>query len=274
MNKVITLGTGCPSPTHLRYGPSTLLMFEGTNILIDAGSGVTQRLSQSGLKPSEIDCLMITHLHSDHIVDMYQLYISGWHTGRNSTFLVIGPKGLKKFFAGIMSAYQEELDLRKSWEKRPNTKGLDFEIIEIDDELNYSIGKIDVRSIDVNHEPVSPAYGYEFTLGSKKLVYSGDTAYSKNLEEASMFADILIHEVFIDLELDEKRMSIDTLKNVKSYHSSPEEIAKLASAAKVKKLILNHFVPPVFNRNELIKEISTIFDGELFLSEDLMQFEI
>ena len=53
MNKVTLLGTGCPSPSHLRYGPSSLVSFEGKNYLIDAGSGVTQRLSEVGIKPGE-----------------------------------------------------------------------------------------------------------------------------------------------------------------------------------------------------------------------------
>ena len=64
MNKLTLLGTGCPSPSHLRYGPSSLVSYEGTNYLIDAGSGVTQRLSEVGIKPGEIDYFFITHLHS------------------------------------------------------------------------------------------------------------------------------------------------------------------------------------------------------------------
>ena len=103
MNKLTLLGTGCPSPSHLRYGPSSLVSYEGKNYLIDAGSGVTQRLSEAGIKPGEIDYFFITHLHSDHIVDLYQLFISGWHTGRESKFKVFGPKGLKSHFDKILS---------------------------------------------------------------------------------------------------------------------------------------------------------------------------
>ena len=74
MNRIVLLGTGCPSPSHIRYGPSTLISTKKQKILIDAGSGVAQRLSEFGLAPSEIDVILITHLHSDHIVDLYQLY--------------------------------------------------------------------------------------------------------------------------------------------------------------------------------------------------------
>ena len=79
MNRIVLLGTGCPSPSHLRYGPSSLIEYKDEKILIDAGSGVTQRLSQVGVKPSEIDAIFITHLHSDHIVDLSTLYFKLAH---------------------------------------------------------------------------------------------------------------------------------------------------------------------------------------------------
>ena len=76
MNRLVLLGTGCPAPSHMRYGPSTLLQINEKNYLFDVGSGVTQRLNKFGLKSSDIDEVFITHMHSDHIVDLYQLYIT------------------------------------------------------------------------------------------------------------------------------------------------------------------------------------------------------
>ena len=58
MDSIVLLGTGCPSPSHERFGPSTLVTSGNQNILIDAGSGVTQRLSEHGLKPSAIDIIL------------------------------------------------------------------------------------------------------------------------------------------------------------------------------------------------------------------------
>ena len=75
MNRIVLLGTGCPAPSHIRFGPSTLVQINKKNYLFDVGSGVTQRLNKLGLKSSDIDEVFITHMHSDHIVDLYQLYI-------------------------------------------------------------------------------------------------------------------------------------------------------------------------------------------------------
>ena len=274
MNKLTLLGTGCPSPSHLRYGPSSLVSYEGTNYLIDAGSGVTQRLSEAGIKPGEIDYFFITHLHSDHIVDLYQLFISGWHTGRETRFKVFGPKGLKSHFDKIFEAYKEELDLRKEWEKRPNVEGLAYEITEINDELKIELDNATIESVKVDHHPVDPAFGYKFILGPKNIIFSGDTRYCEFLEKSSKDADILVHEVFVGLDYDPVRMSSDTIENISDYHTTPEEIGVLASNASVKKLILNHFVPPVFDEDVLVERIAKHFDGEIVVGKDLMQFDI
>ena len=274
MNKLTLLGTGCPSPSHLRYGPSSLVSYAGTNYLIDAGSGVTQRLSEVGIKPGEIDYFFITHLHSDHIVDLYQLFISGWHTGRETKFKVFGPKGLKRHFDKIFEAYKEELDLRKEWEKRPNVEGLAYEITEINDELKIELDNATIESVKVDHHPVNPAFGYKFILGPKNIIFSGDTRYCKVLEKSSKDADILVHEVFVGLDYDPVRMSSDTIENISDYHTTPEEVGLLASNASVKKLILNHFVPPVFDEDVLVERIAKHFDGEIVVGKDLMQFDI
>ena len=69
------LGTGCPSVDYKRFGPANLISTNNTKILIDCGSGVTQRLQQIKHSSASIDALFLTHLHSDHVIDFYQLII-------------------------------------------------------------------------------------------------------------------------------------------------------------------------------------------------------
>ena len=92
------------------------------------------------------------------------------------------------------------------------------------------------------------------------------------MEKASENADYLIHEVFVSLNFDDKRMTQDTLVNVKDYHSTPEDVGTLAQKANVKKLILNHFVPPVFDEKSLKSEISQYYEGEIIVGKDLDEF--
>ena len=69
-------------------------------------------------------------------------------------------------------------------------------------------------------------------------------------------------------------MTKGTIDNIKDYHTSPEEIGLLAKNAQVKKLVLNHFVPPIFDENALVKRITKNFDGDIVIGKDLMQFDI
>ena len=76
----------------------------------------------------------------------------------------------------------------------------------------------------------------------------------------------------MSLNFDDKRMTRDTLVNVKEYHSTPEDVGTLAQAANVKKLILNHFVAPVFDEESLKAEIYQYYEGEIIVGKDLDEF--
>ena len=99
--QLILLGTGCPKVDHKRFGPSNLVFTKNTTILVDCGSGVSQRLQEAKVSTANIDALVLTHLHSDHVVDLYQLIISSWHSYRIKPWKIYGPKGTKKFVSKI-----------------------------------------------------------------------------------------------------------------------------------------------------------------------------
>ena len=65
-----------------------------------------------------------------------------------------------------------------------------------------------------------------------------------------------------------------TISNVRDYHTSPKEIGEIAKAANVKKLILTHFVPPIFDEAFLTKEIGESYKGNVIIGEDLLTIEI
>ena len=73
--QVRLLGTGCPSVDHKRFGPANIVSTSHSSILVDCGSGVTQRLKEAKVSSADINAFFLTHLHSDHVVDLYQLII-------------------------------------------------------------------------------------------------------------------------------------------------------------------------------------------------------
>jgi Metal-dependent hydrolases of the beta-lactamase superfamily III len=173
--KLTLLGTGCPSVDFKRCGSSNLISTNSTKILVDCGSGVTQRLNQSKNSSADIDALLLTHLHTDHVIDLYQLIISSWHSDRTSQWKIYGPKGTKQFVDKIFLTWKSERKLRISYERRKSSKALNYKVYEFKKEGFININDIKIKYFEVDHKPVPYAYGFSFFSGKKKKTISGDT---------------------------------------------------------------------------------------------------
>ena len=270
------LGTGCPKVDYKRFGPSNLVSTNKTKILIDCGSGVTQRLDQTKVSSADIDALFLTHLHSDHVVDIYQLIISSWHSYRIKPWVVYGPKGTKKFIKKIMDAWKEERLLRIKYEARSSIEAFNIIIKEFKNSGKVKIKDLNIQYFEVDHKPVKFAYGFNFFHKNKKLTISGDTRPCENIMKYAQKADVLLHEVFIDGELKDtnKMRSKKTLHNVRSYHTPSTLLGKIAKLTNCKKLVLTHLVPTKFNENKLKKTIRNDFGKDPIIGRDLLKIKI
>jgi len=274
--KLTLLGTGCPSVDHKRFGPSNLITTNKAKILVDCGSGITQRLHQLKVSSANIDALLFTHLHSDHAVDLYQLIISSWHSYRIKPWKIYGPKGTKKFVNKIMDAWADERKLRISYEARALTKAFKIDVIEFKSFGEIKVKDLKIKYFEVDHKPVKYAYGFAFIHNNKKLTISGDTKPCENLMKYAQKSDVLLHEVFIEGEIlkTNKMRTKKTLHNVKSYHTTSSQVGKVAFITQSKKLVLTHFVPTQFNKNRLKKVVKSDFGKDPIIGEDLMTINI
>jgi len=274
--KLTLLGTGCPSVDHKRFGPANLISTKKTKILVDCGSGITQRLHQLNISLAEIDVLLFTHLHSDHAVDLYQLIISSWHSYRVTPWKIYGPKGTKKFVKKIMDAWADERKLRISYESRASAKAFEMQVTEFKSIGSIKIKDVNIKYFEVDHKPVKYAYGFCFTNNSKKLTISGDTRPCENLMKYAQKSDLLLHEVFIEGEIlqTNKMRTKKTLHNVQSYHTTSKQVGKVAFISRAKKLVLTHFVPTRFNKKNLKEVVKKDFGKEPILGEDLMTIKV
>ncbi len=274
--KVTLLGTGCPAVHAERYGPAQIVRHGDTTLLIDCGSGATQRMAQAGISGREIDAVLLTHMHSDHIVDLFQLVISSWHQGRGRPQRVFGPSGTYRYVDGMVSLWATEMEQRIEHEKRPSAVALQTEVTEIKPGEVAEFGAMRVRAIEVDHKPVRHAYGYVIETDEAKLVISGDTRPCDALVEAAQGADLLLHEVFVHhaMKVVEGVRSQETIDRVASYHTLSSDVGKVASKAGVKWLALTHFVPPDCDTDALYKEVKADFDGSLTIGADLMTLDL
>jgi hypothetical protein len=100
--RVTLLGTGTPRPVMERFGPSILVEAGAEVLLFDAGRGSLQRLEQAGAPYARLTSVFLTHLHSDHVVGLPDLWLSGWLVSRRAVPLEVwGPAGTAEMVARL-----------------------------------------------------------------------------------------------------------------------------------------------------------------------------
>lgn len=273
--KVTLLGTGCPQVDTGRYGPANLIRHGEAAFLVDCGSGVTQRLVGAGVSGRALDAVFLTHLHSDHLVDLFQLIISSWHQGRDRKPRVFGPKGTRAYVEGLMGLWDAELRQRIAHELRPSTAALEVDVEEFEDGWILEEKGVRVTAFAVDHQPVKYAYGFSFEAAGRRAVFSGDTRRCEAVVAAARGADLLVHECYVHREMKPAPgRTAAGLANVAAYHTLSDEVGKVAAAAAVKCLLLNHFVPVRFDKEALLAEVARDYAGPVLIGEDLMSVDL
>jgi ribonuclease Z len=270
--RVTLLGTGCPQAHPHRFGPASLVRAAGSSFLVDCGSGVTQRLLGAGSSGAQLDAVLLTHLHSDHVIDLYQLIISSWHQGRDRPQRIFGPSGTRAFVDATMALWRREREQRIAWERRPSVAALELEVEEFAEGRIWDAGGVRIAAFEVDHRPMRPAFGFLFEAEDCRIAFSGDTTVCDNLIAWAKSADLLVHECFIHQEMVARRGGrVDQgLENVAAYHTLSSEVGKVAARAGARALLLTHFVPVAFDRDPLLAEVTAEFAGPLVVGEDLL----
>jgi ribonuclease Z len=271
--KVTLLGTGYPQPRMDRFGPSILVEAGQKKLLFDCGRGATQRIEQIRIPFTQIDALFLTHLHSDHVVGIPDLWLTGWARGRKVPLEVWGPAGTKDMMSHLKEAFQFDIQIRQQDDKLP-ARGVDVLARDIEQGLVYDNAGIKVTAFTVDHGQVKPALGYRIDFAGHSVVLSGDTRYSENLIRFSQGADVLIHEV-IDPEAFRAKnpsMSEERLRAIAGHHTTAEQAGTIFSRVKPKLAVYSHIVPG--DTTSLIPLTRKTYSGPLEVGEDLMTIEI
>jgi ribonuclease Z len=274
--RVTLLGTGCPQVDDRRFGPASLVEAGGRRFLVDCGSGVTQRLVAAGTPGAALDAVLLTHIHSDHLVDLYQLIVSSWHQGRERPQRIFGPRGTRAFAEATMAVWRSERELRIQWECRPSSAALELDVVEFEEGTIWEADGLRIGAFAVDHRPVEPAFGFLFEGAGCRVAFSGDTTACDNLVRRAAGVDLLVHECFIHEAMRARRGGrIDQgLENVAAYHTLSSEVGKVASRAGAAMLLLNHFVPVAFDRAALLREVSADYAGPILIGEDLLTVDV
>jgi ribonuclease Z len=271
--KVTLLGTGSPQPRMDRFGPSILVEAGEKKLLFDCGRGATQRIEQIKIPFTEIDALFLTHLHSDHIVGIPDLWLTGWARGRTIPLRVWGPAGTENLMSHLEEAFQFDIQIREVDDKLP-PRGVAVVAKDIEQGIVYDDAGIKVTAFSVDHGLVKPALGYRIDFAGHSLVLSGDTRYSENLIRFSQGADVLIHEV-VDMEAfraGNPSISAERFNAIVGHHTTAEQAGTIFAKVKPKLAVYSHIVPG--DATNLVPLTRKNYSGPLEVGEDLMVVKI
>lgn len=281
--KLTLLGTGSPEVYARRASSGYLLEVGGDVIQIDCGGGSFDRLVKAGFHPRDLDALLISHLHSDHIMDYARLIHARWDGG-GSSLPVFGPTPIAQVterlfgkdgaFAVDLRARCEFGPSQEIWRERGGEMPRPWpspEIHEIKAGFSRDFGAWRIQAVETPHaQPYLDSLGFRVDHGGRSLVYSGDSGPCQALADLARGADLMVHMCF---GLSGENRSAAWTRGASGHR----EIAEMAHGAGVKKVALTHLRQHMDEEGvheKILAEMAEIYSGEVVIGEDLMAFEI
>lgn len=301
-SKVVTLGTGDPTPNPYRFGPASAVIVNGYPYFVDCGEGWWRALAKSTLSQGTIDLasvfalknlkyMFLTHLHEDHTVGLPSFINNPFKFGTGADKKVFGPKGVDAMIGHINAAWQidrNELFQGSVRLQRNLGNGATAVGIPVNPKFDekgaqlFEDDNVKVFVYPTSHGALENTHAYRFVTkpDNRILVFGGDGHYSKGLVEAAKNADILFIEGITRDNIKYATWGGDTeeekIKSISPYHMFPKDLKKIQDESKVKNIVLihtqNYNSPEKFNRlsvrDEMIKagvkNVLQAQDGDLY----------
>jgi ribonuclease BN (tRNA processing enzyme) len=239
--KVTILGTGtCQIELH-RMASSSLIETMGTRIVFDMGRGITLRLKQLGLRNDDVEHIILSHFHADHVSELIVfLQAACWSRidPRSKDLHIYGPKGVKVQMMRILSLFGADELTRPHFEVHIH-------------EIRQSRFKVNQTEIEMVSLPPCGNHGIKLSVGGKTWAFTGDSDFH---EEERAFLKDVDFAVF------------------DSGHIEDKEIIDLAVASNAKNLICTHLYRDLDCTTLQSEAMAMGFSGTISIAADLMEF--
>lgn len=218
-----------------------LLEHNGFKLLLDCGSGVLLKL-QNIVQPEELDAVILSHYHSDHIAD-------------------IGVLQHARLIQGMLGKTMSRLPIYGHPFNQTEFSRLSFKQmtagIAYDPDTVLTAGPFHISFLKTEH-PVS-CYAMRIEADGKTLVYTGDGAFTDELIDFSKEADLCLCECNF----------YGNQEGKPAGHMNSIEAGELAQKAAVKQLCLTH-LPHYGNFQQLLGEAATKYPGIIKLADEFL----
>ena len=241
------LGTGAGNFRGSRRQPSSALLEE---LLLDCGAGATGKLHDLG-RFGQVDAILISHLHSDHVAGLFDFLLHTLITGRKRPLVLISPPGLRAVLRAVFEVKGTVIDPSHLY---------DLRIIE-GDRIETTIGRWKVRSVPLDHTILD--LGYLLSADGVTVFYTGDTREPSPAR--TLRTDYLIHEATYP----------DRFAGLaKDYgHSTATQAAKAAAAMHARRLLINHVGDQPDAEVDIAREAKHVF-ADTVVTEDRLSLDL
>jgi ribonuclease BN (tRNA processing enzyme) len=289
--QILLLGThGGPALEKQRSEPATLLIVDGRPYLIDCGIGTMRRLLDGGVQSQTIGTIFLTHNHPDHALGLIDVLANDYRhldldvpTSRQE-FNIYGPPQTPALVSAAYNFIKIPYGIFAAEPLGGSTLFNPFRAHVIDhDGLVYRDDKIRVTAAENTHYQLIPekyrasmkSYSYRFETAYGSVVFTGDTGPSAAVETLAKDADVLISEAE-DLEAIENDVrgagnANKLVEHMQMEHLPTKAVGELASKAKVKAVILHHFVGGDGGQR-FVAGVKQYYSGPVFAGEDLARY--
>jgi ribonuclease BN (tRNA processing enzyme) len=284
--RIRLLGTGTPTPSLRRMSAGYLVETGARKILLDCGPGSYHRMMEAGVKATEVTDLFLTHLHYDHCLDYVRLVMTRWDqgAGRIPELNVYGPRytaRMTELIVGDDGLFGPDLRARTELpmsqaiyvarggtlpraKPRPSVREL-----SAGDTVDGGAFTVKVAAV-LHAQPILECYAYRVEADGASFVYSGDAGPCQAMVELARNCDVLVHMC--------QYMSGTALnREFEKRNAGHLELARLAQEASVRNLVVSHIAEQFDRpgmRERVIREMGAIYQGNLFLGEDLMEIPV
>jgi ribonuclease Z len=278
---ITLLGTGGPRPDVARGATSLLIQAGEDNILIDAGRGVVRQLAALGINPAQIDPVLITHHHYDHIGELHDVILSSWLLGRGHPLRLFGPPETKRIVDTLLyQVYDKDIEFRvreslnTAWQPIETTDILSGVVCEtprwrISAEIVEHGSRLDFPEA---FRQRWVCLGYRFECADGVIAFSGDTVDCPGLRRLAQDADILVQCCYLARD----EIASPHMQRLADYTlACADTVGRIATDANVGALVLTHHRQKSDAMLEQMRQdVAQDFAGPVTLGYDGLRVEL
>ena len=279
---VAVCGSRAPLPSPNRAETCLLVQAGTSKFIIDSGRGSADNLQRWRVDYSDLEAVILSHLHSDHISDLHEVQFQSWLGGRKTPLSVIGPVGTASTAQGFEQAFKLDSIYRSEHHGAIlPIEAYGYDVVEFDGDsaLIFQNEDTSITAFKVDHFPVDPSYAFKIQYKDRSMVLSGDTISLEVMTEYSKGVDVLFHDALAlpliqEMERISKELGNDivskVLFDIQDYHANTIEVADIAKKAEVDLLVFYHLIPAPVNyisEQMFLRGVDEIFSN-YHVSED------